>query len=134
MFTAAQANAILDAYFADERFLSLHSASPGAAGSYAAEVPGGGTGYARQSLLGKLGAASGAVAAGSAPLTWMLTRVPAASRVKKLASETPALFVAFDLFVPERGNSLVEAPMSDAAYDAAKDRPITHKPAAVPAE
>ncbi|MCW2381460.1 MULTISPECIES: cytochrome-c oxidase, cbb3-type subunit I [unclassified Sphingobium] len=32
------------------------------------------------------------------------------------------------------GHQRVEAPMSDAAYDAAKDRPITHKPAAVPAE
>ncbi|MCW2388343.1 cytochrome c oxidase cbb3-type subunit 1 [Sphingobium sp. B11D3B] len=32
------------------------------------------------------------------------------------------------------GHQRVEAPMSDAAYDAAKDRPITHKPAAFPAE
>jgi ATP-dependent DNA ligase len=36
---------------------------------------------------------------------------PAASRVNKLAAETPALFVAFDLLVPERGNSLVDAPL-----------------------
>lgn len=59
MFTTAQANAILDAYFATERFMSLHSASPGIAGSYAAEVSSSGTGYERQSLLTKLGAATG---------------------------------------------------------------------------
>lgn len=58
-FTTTQQNAILDAYFATERFMSLHSADPGLAGSYAAEVAVGA--YARQSLAGKLGAASGGI-------------------------------------------------------------------------
>ena len=44
----------------------------------------------------------------------LLMRIhPAASRVNKLAAETPALFVAFDLLVPERGNSLVDAPLRE---------------------
>lgn len=44
----------------------------------------------------------------------LLLRIhPAASRVKKLAAETPALFVAFDLLVPERGNALVDEPLSE---------------------
>lgn len=60
--TTAQQNAFLDEYFAEERFMSLHSADPGAAGSYSAEVPTADTGYERQSLLGKIGAASGGVA------------------------------------------------------------------------
>ncbi|MFN2382809.1 MAG: ATP-dependent DNA ligase [Gemmatimonadota bacterium] len=43
----------------------------------------------------------------------LLQRIhPAASRVQKLATETPAFLVAFDLLVDEKGNSLVEAPLS----------------------
>lgn len=51
---------------------------------------------------------------GSLSFEALLMRIhPAASRVKKLAAETPAWFVAFDLLVPERGSSLVEAPMRE---------------------
>jgi ATP-dependent DNA ligase len=51
---------------------------------------------------------------GSLSFEALLMRIhPAASRVKKLAAETPALFVAFDLLVPERGNALIEAPLSE---------------------
>jgi ATP-dependent DNA ligase len=40
----------------------------------------------------------------------LLMRIhPAASRVKKLAAEHPALFIAFDVLVDERGKSLVES-------------------------
>jgi ATP-dependent DNA ligase len=50
---------------------------------------------------------------GSLSFEQLLLRIhPAASRVKKLAAETPALFVAFDLLEPERGNTLVDAPLS----------------------
>jgi ATP-dependent DNA ligase len=38
---------------------------------------------------------------------------PAASRVKKLAAQTPALFIVFDLLVDGRGGSLVEIPLSE---------------------
>jgi ATP-dependent DNA ligase len=42
----------------------------------------------------------------------LLMRIhPAASRIKKLASETPALFIAFDLLVTERGTSLTRQPL-----------------------
>jgi ATP-dependent DNA ligase len=37
---------------------------------------------------------------------------PAASRVKKLAAETPALFVAFDLLLAERGDALLDKPLA----------------------
>jgi ATP-dependent DNA ligase len=38
----------------------------------------------------------------------LLMRIhPAASRIKKLSSETPGMFIAFDLLVNERGKSLV---------------------------
>ena len=51
---------------------------------------------------------------GSLSFEALLMRIhPAASRVRKLASETPALFVAFDLLVPERGNALIESPFAD---------------------
>jgi ATP-dependent DNA ligase len=52
--------------------------------------------------------------AGSLSFEALLMRIhPAASRVKKLASETPALFVAFDLLVPERGDPLVDSPFAE---------------------
>lgn len=38
---------------------------------------------------------------------------PAASRVRKLASETPAILIAFDLLVDSNGKSLVERPLSE---------------------
>ena len=42
----------------------------------------------------------------------LLLRIhPAASRVKKLAAETPALFIAFDLLVTERGTALTRQPL-----------------------
>ncbi len=44
----------------------------------------------------------------------LLQRIhPAASRVAKLAAETPATFVAFDLLVDGRGRSLVAKPLSE---------------------
>lgn len=42
----------------------------------------------------------------------LLMRIhPAASRVKKLAAEIPAVFIAFDLLVDERGTNLAEQPL-----------------------
>jgi ATP-dependent DNA ligase len=38
---------------------------------------------------------------------------PAESRIRKLANETPAQYVLFDLLVNERGKSLVQQPLSD---------------------
>lgn len=44
----------------------------------------------------------------------LLMRIhPAASRIKKLSAETPALFIAFDLLVNERGKSLVGATLDE---------------------
>jgi ATP-dependent DNA ligase len=44
----------------------------------------------------------------------LLQRIhPAQSRIQKLAAETPALFIAFDLLQDERGNSLLETPLSE---------------------
>ena len=44
----------------------------------------------------------------------LLLRIhPAASRVKKLAEEHPAAFVAFDLLVDERGKSLTNRPLAE---------------------
>jgi ATP-dependent DNA ligase len=44
----------------------------------------------------------------------LLMRIhPAASRIRKLAAETPATFLAFDLLVDERGRSLVKEPLSE---------------------
>lgn len=44
----------------------------------------------------------------------LLQRIhPAASRVKKLSTEFPALYIVFDLLVDERGQSLVERPLSE---------------------
>jgi ATP-dependent DNA ligase len=51
----------------------------------------------------------------------LLMRIhPAASRVKKLAAEHPALLIVFDLLVDERGKSLVESNL-------AKRRPLLEK-------
>jgi ATP-dependent DNA ligase len=44
----------------------------------------------------------------------LLQRIhPAASRVRKLAAEHPAVFIAFDLLVTERGTSLLQRPLED---------------------
>ena len=44
----------------------------------------------------------------------LLMRIhPAKSRVDKLAGETPALYVVFDLLVDERGNALVDRTLSE---------------------
>src|SRR5712692_8526278 len=43
----------------------------------------------------------------------LLMRIhPAASRVKKLAQETPAKLIVFDLLVDDRGRSIVDEPLS----------------------
>ncbi len=43
----------------------------------------------------------------------LLMRIhPAASRVRKLAAETPSLFIVFDLLVDERGKSWVRQPLA----------------------
>src|SRR3954470_1617661 len=44
----------------------------------------------------------------------LLQRIhPAASRIAKLAAETPALLIAFDLLEDERGKPLLELPLSE---------------------
>src|SRR4051794_16508962 len=44
----------------------------------------------------------------------LLMRIhPAASRIKKLSTETPATFLVFDLLVDEQGKSLVDLPLSE---------------------
>jgi ATP-dependent DNA ligase len=44
----------------------------------------------------------------------LLMRIhPAESRIRKLAKETPASMLCFDLLVDERGKSLIEQPLSD---------------------
>src|SRR3954468_1731228 len=44
----------------------------------------------------------------------LLQRIhPAASRVRKLSQEFPALYIVFDLLVDERGAALVEHPLSE---------------------
>ena len=44
----------------------------------------------------------------------LLQRIhPAESRVKKLAGQTPAVFIVFDLLADEQGQSLVAAPLSE---------------------
>jgi ATP-dependent DNA ligase len=43
----------------------------------------------------------------------LLQRIhPAETRIRKLASETPALFLVFDLLVDEKGRSLIELPLA----------------------
>lgn len=62
---------------------------------------------------------------------------PAESRVRKLAKETPAIMICFDLLVDEQGKSLVEKPLqtrrekleSFAAKNFAKEGPIFLSPA-----
>jgi ATP-dependent DNA ligase len=44
----------------------------------------------------------------------LLQRIhPAESRIRRLAAERPALFIAFDLLADERGQSLVERPLEE---------------------
>src|SRR5206468_12424467 len=44
----------------------------------------------------------------------LLQRIhPAQSRIQKLAAETPALLIAFDLLEDERGKSLLEMPLRE---------------------
>jgi ATP-dependent DNA ligase len=43
----------------------------------------------------------------------LLRMHPAESRVRKLAAEHPAMFIAFDLLVDERGRALVDLPLAD---------------------
>jgi ATP-dependent DNA ligase len=51
----------------------------------------------------------------------LLMRIhPAESRVRKLASETPALYIVFDVLVDEKGRSLVSEPLE-------KRRPVLEK-------
>lgn len=68
--TTTLQNALLDEYFSVERFMSLHTAPPGASGSLVHEVSTSGTGYARQSLAGKMGAASGGVVVNTSTVTF----------------------------------------------------------------
>ncbi len=61
----------------------------------------------------------------------LLMRIhPAASRIKKLSSETPGLFIAFDLLVDDRGKSLVGATLDERRHTletfAAKNFNDTH--------
>lgn len=68
--TTAEANAQLDAYFATTRYMSLHTATPGAAGSYSGEVTTVSTNYVRQSLAGKMSAASGGLVTNTATISF----------------------------------------------------------------
>jgi ATP-dependent DNA ligase len=44
----------------------------------------------------------------------LLQRIhPAASRIKKLAEQTPAIYIVFDLLVDDRGTALIEHPLAD---------------------
>lgn len=44
----------------------------------------------------------------------LLLRIhPAASRIKKLANETPATYLVFDLLVDDKGKSMVEVPLAE---------------------
>jgi ATP-dependent DNA ligase len=62
---------------------------------------------------------------------------PAESRVRKLAAQTPAIMIVFDLLVDERGKSLVDEPLSHrrerleafAARNFSKDGPLFLSPA-----
>ena len=52
--------------------------------------------------------------AGALSFDDLLQRIhPAASRVKKLSEETPALYIVFDLLVDDRGTALIEHPLRD---------------------
>ena len=37
--------------------------------------------------------------------------IPAESRIKKLAAETPAILILFDMLLDSKGNSLIEEPL-----------------------
>lgn len=51
--------------------------------------------------------------AGKLDFDQLLQRIhPAESRVKKLSTETPAVFIVFDLLVDEKGKALVEQPLT----------------------
>jgi ATP-dependent DNA ligase len=44
----------------------------------------------------------------------LLMRIhPAASRIRKLAAEHPAMYIVFDMLVDDRGTALIEHPLSD---------------------
>src|SRR4051794_4567908 len=44
----------------------------------------------------------------------LLMRIhPAASRIRKLAAEHPAMFIVFDMLVDDRGTALIEHPLRD---------------------
>lgn len=53
---------------------------------------------------------------------------PAASRIKKLSAETPAILILFDMLLDAKGESLIEAPLVsrravlEAFYDKARER------------
>jgi len=55
---------------------------------------------------------------------------PAETRIAKLSAETPAILILFDMLLDARGNSLIEAPLTDrraaleAFVAAASDRPL----------
>jgi ATP-dependent DNA ligase len=54
------------------------------------------------------------VSAGEFSFDALLQRIhPAESRIKRLAAETPATFILFDLLLDASGKSLVEAPLSE---------------------
>jgi ATP-dependent DNA ligase len=54
------------------------------------------------------------VSAGEFSFDALLQRIhPAESRIKRLAAETPAIFILFDLLLDASGKSLVEAPLSE---------------------
>lgn len=68
--TTTLQNALLNEYFSVTRYMSLHSAPPTASGSLTNEVSSSGTAYARQSLAGKLSAASGGVITNTGTITF----------------------------------------------------------------
>lgn len=90
-------NALLDEYFAVERFMSLHLASPGASGNLATEVPTIGTGYARQSLFGKVGQASGGLVINTQTITFPPIALEYGGPVSDFATSR-TLAGALDLF------------------------------------
>ena len=62
----------------------------------------------------------------------LLLRIhPAASRVRKLAHEHPALYIVFDLLVDARGTSLVDEPLAERrkALERLAERAFAHAPA-----
>src|SRR5262245_36452499 len=54
------------------------------------------------------------VADGEFSFDALLQRIhPAESRIKRLAAETPAIFILFDMLLDPSGNSLIEAPLTE---------------------